>query len=505
MDEEDDARSWLSKPAKRNFSTRSRNNSTTTQSTYTSMIRRMASSSSLESSVSTPEDPRLQATPKRSHHHPPTSGNGNSNTTNYERPPSPISSKSTPTRSNHRKSNSSSHHEESSSSSSPPPPKPVVVDHQRSPSTSSNDSFGDNNTTTTTQPTANAPGASNGYQPAMTLPPLSATKMESSTTTITPSGPRTSSLRHQQSNPILTDAKNTGVTAINTNTTTTTTSPISLASIGRKGSAGSTTSNGSSSNGFASVRKSNRLSRVSMDGRGRAQSAAAPLFGLFMKDFKNDNNHHSMDYLGSSTAPQKNIGVATTTTTTSSTTGAAAAASEQVPMRLVLSLEKSMEDGAYITPRLYIPKNMWHQPGIRLPHVEIKIAACESLMADLSKLERWNKLDDLTGSLKVLEGLEDAVESLKTTLAKKLKRESMNGSSNTSTATTSNGQQSPVTTTSSSSSVISMNNTIPDNISVSSISSNTSSSYKKSQAFMSWGTKLSKSVERMNAFSLTKG
>ncbi|CDH51401.1 predicted protein [Lichtheimia corymbifera JMRC:FSU:9682] len=494
MDEEDDARSWLSKPAKRNFSTRSRNNSTTTQSTYTSMIRRMASSSSLESSVSTPEDPRLQATPKRSHHHP-TIGAGGSNNTNYERPPSPISSKSTPTRSNHRKSNSSSHHEESSTS-----PKPAVVDHhhQRSPSTSSNDSFGEN----TTAPTANAPGASNGYQPAMTLPPLSATKTESTTTTITPSGPRTSSLRHQQSNPILTDAKNTGVTAINTNTTTTTTtSPISLASIGRKGSAGSTTSNGSGSNGFASVRKSNRLSRVSMDGRGRAQAAAAPLFGLFMKDFKNDNNHHSMDYLGSSTAPQKNIGVATTTTTTS-----AASSSEQVPMRLVLSLEKSMEDGAYITPRLYIPKNMWHQPGIRLPHVEIKIAACESLMADLSKLERWTKLDDLTGSLKVLEGLEDAVESLKNTLAKKLKRESMNGSSNTATsAATSNGQQSPVTTTSSSSSVISMNNTIPDNISVSSISSNTSSSYKKSQAFMSWGTKLSKSVERMNAFSLTKG
>ncbi|KAI7874879.1 hypothetical protein K492DRAFT_211289 [Lichtheimia hyalospora FSU 10163] len=469
MEEEDDARSWLSKPAKRNFSTRSRNNSTTTQSTYTSMIRRMASSSSLESSVSTPDDPRLQATPKRSH---PTTG------TNYERPPSPISSKSTPTRSNHRKSNSSSHHEE--------PSNTKTIDHQRSPSTSSNDSF--ENTSS-----ANAPGASNGYQPTMSLPPLSATKMESmgssssssTSTTITPSAPRTSSLRHQQSNPILTDAKNTGVTAINTNTT----SPISLASIGRKGSAGSTTSNGSSSNGFASVRKSNRLSRVSMDGRGRAQAAAAPLFGLFMKDFKNDNNHHSMDYLGSSTAPQKNVGVGYNM------------GSEQVPMRLVLSLEKSMEDGAYITPRLYIPKNMWHQPGIRLPHVEIKIAACESLMADLSKLERWNKLDDLTGSLKVLEGLEDAVESLKNTLAKKLKRESVNGN----TTVASNGQQSPVTTTSSSS-VMSMNtNSIPDNMSVSSISSNASTSYKKSQAFMSWGTKLSKSVERMNAFSLTKG
>lgn len=471
MEEEDDARSWLSKPAKRNFSTRSRNNSTTTQSTYTSMIRRMASSSSLDSSVSTPDDPRLQATPKRSQHHP------TSTSTNYERPPSPISSKSTPTRSNHRKSNSSSHHEESSNKTT------MDHHHQRSPSTSSSDSFGE------TPSLPNASGASIGYQPTMSLPPLSATKIES--TTITPSAPRTSSLRHQQSNPILTDAaKNTttGVTAINT------TSPISLASIGRKGSAGSTTSNGSNNNngGFASVRKSNRLSRVSMDGRGRAQAAAAPLFGLFMKDFKNDNNHHSMDYLGSSTAPQKNAGVATYNNT----------AAEQVPMRLVLSLEKSMEDGAYITPRLYIPKNMWHQPGIRLPHVEIKIAACESLMADLSKLERWNKLDDLTGSLKVLEGLEDAVESLKNTLAKKLKRESMNGSNNNAS---SNGQQSPVSTISSSSVMTMSTNTIPDNISVSSISSNTSSSYKKSQAFMSWGTKLSKSVERMNAFSLTKG
>lgn len=140
-------------------------------------------------------------------------------------------------------------------------------------------------------------------------------------------------------------------------------------------------------------------------------------------------------------------------------------------MRLLLALKKSMEEGAYITPRLYIPKNMWYQPNIRLQHMEVKIAACESLMGDLARLSKWKRLDDLTASMRLLETLEEAIEGLQTLLARKLKRESMADATPPATASTSPTKD---------------------------------HHDAGSKKFMSWGSKLSKSVERMNAFSLTK-
>lgn len=71
--------------------------------------------------------------------------------------------------------------------------------------------------------------------------------------------------------------------------------------------------------------------------------------------------------------------------------------------------------------------------------------------------------------------METSVESLKTNLSKKFKRESTNGGIQTSTAGHTNG------------------------------TTKIEPTKKSSQSFMSWGTKLTKSVERMNAFSLTKG
>lgn len=102
-------------------------------------------------------------------------------------------------------------------------------------------------------------------------------------------------------------------------------------------------------------------------------------------------------------------------------------------------------------------------------------------MGDLSRLEKWQQLDDLTSSLKLLETLEDAVESLNTTLSKKLKRESMDASKQGQVISPTHVKDMPGMM-----------------VHEGSISS------RKTQSFMSWGTKLSKSVERMNAFSLTK-
>ncbi|KAI9487184.1 MAG: hypothetical protein EXX96DRAFT_605175 [Benjaminiella poitrasii] len=151
-------------------------------------------------------------------------------------------------------------------------------------------------------------------------------------------------------------------------------------------------------------------------------------------------------------------------------------------LRLLLALEKSMLEGAYITQKLYIPKALWQQTNIRFSSMDIKVSACETLMNDITRLENWNYLDDLISSTRLLEQFENSVEQLQITLSKKLKRISMseNGS------TTTNHQHT--------------NNSSRDSISA----INRIETGKKAQSFMSWGTKLTKSVERMNAFSLTK-
>ncbi|KAI9269253.1 hypothetical protein BDA99DRAFT_346724 [Phascolomyces articulosus] len=472
-EEENDAKSWLSKPAKRKFSTRQ-----TGAPQYAAVIRHMASSSSLES----------QQHPVRRNSGATTTTASTTATTvptNKTDPPSPVSSKSTPTRSANRKSSSSVNTVEdiptarsnsvSTTSSfesftdiqpqhplSPQQPQHVTSQQQPTSPTSQQQQEQQQQASTTSPLTTNTSTATTPSsaqvtreQPTMTLPPLKPTKIEAA-------GERTSSLRHQASNASIRSTIN----PIRQSSITGNTTPINVSTSG--GSAG-----------FNSVRKksANRLSRVSMDGastmrRGHT-SNATPLLGLFMRSQNANDNESSMDYFGHNSNSRIGMAYSTDSVMPMETSN-----SQQPPLRLVLSIEKSMDQGAYITPRLYIPKNMWNQPNIRLPHVEIKVAACESLMNDLAKLEQWHKLDDLTGSLKVLEILEDAVESLQANLAKKLKRESMSADS---------------TTVSS-----------PSTAMAPQYDGSSTTSTKKSQAFMSWGTKLSKSVERMNAFSLTK-
>ncbi|KAI7858899.1 hypothetical protein BDC45DRAFT_565004 [Circinella umbellata] len=487
---ENDAKSWLSKPAKRKFSTRQ-----TGAPQYASIIRHTASSSSLES--------QQYNSTKR---------NSNSTTAtittpiNKTDPPSPVSSKSTPTHSANRKSDSSNHsinttedvptirsnsvsttssfesltdeqaqeqqislsqvpthHSVSSQPLSPPPPSQEQQQLEGSASHSLSNTNINSNTPTTSLSSTQVPRE----QPTMTLPPLKSTKIEAA-------GERTSSLRHQGSNASIRSTVN----PIRQSSITSNTVPITH------------TTNINTGSGFTSIRKksSNRLSRVSMDGastmRRNHSNGTTPLLGLFMRSQNGNDQESSMDYFGHNNNNNNNgnnrIGMAYSTDSVMPLENN----NQQPPLHLVLSIEKSMDQGAYITPRLYIPKNMWNQPSIRLPHVEIKVAACESLMNDLAKLEQWHKLDDLTGSLKVLEILEDAVESLQANLAKKLKRESMSAEQTTSSPHTVMTPQYDSSTSYS--------------------SSNSSTSSKKSQAFMSWGSKLSKSVERMNAFSLTK-
>ncbi|CAO3702410.1 unnamed protein product [Rhizopus stolonifer] len=157
---------------------------------------------------------------------------------------------------------------------------------------------------------------------------------------------------------------------------------------------------------------------------------------------------------------------------------------EDQKLSLILALEKSMQKGAYITESLYIPKSFWQQSNVKLSHVDIKISVCDTMRGDIARLENWIYLDDLRSSLKLLEHVETSVEGLKNNLSKKLKKDGSDKSLDSSSQL------------SSGSSSVNSNQTN---------TSKTESGRKASQSFMAWGTRLSKSVERMNAFGLSKG
>lgn len=156
-------------------------------------------------------------------------------------------------------------------------------------------------------------------------------------------------------------------------------------------------------------------------------------------------------------------------------------------LKLLFALEKSMTEGAHITQKLYIPKNLWQQPNIRLSSMDIKAQACESLINDMNKLENWTYLDDLTSSSRLLDHFETSVDHLQMSLSKKLKRESTSLENNKENGSRQSNSAS-----------------IHHSSSRDSMSAIGRMDGKKTQSFMSWGTKLTKSVEKMNAFSLTK-
>jgi hypothetical protein len=133
--------------------------------------------------------------------------------------------------------------------------------------------------------------------------------------------------------------------------------------------------------------------------------------------------------------------------------------------------------------------------------MDIKVSACESLMNDIARLENWSYLDDLISSTRLLDNFESSVDILQTNLSKKLKRDSQQQQQKEQQQQNSLESNNP----NSASSIYSTNNGMIHSNSRDSMSTiSRIDSGKKTQSFMSWGTKLTKSVERMNAFSLTK-
>ena len=58
------------------------------------------------------------------------------------------------------------------------------------------------------------------------------------------------------------------------------------------------------------------------------------------------------------------------------------------PFYILAALHTSIQTGAQLTPRLYVPRALWRQAGVKLVSVETKIRAIEALLIGLESVER---------------------------------------------------------------------------------------------------------------------
>ncbi|KAI8341278.1 hypothetical protein BC941DRAFT_204039 [Chlamydoabsidia padenii] len=264
--------------------------------------------------------------------------------------------------------------------------------------------------------------------------------------------------------------------------------------------------------GLSLRKKYNRLSRSSMDGTssnvsnsgGRKDKSGPTLSVLFGGDNAPSSNegqgiehvdlqHHS--YYGSATTLEsKDVGSSSRYSYQQQPETSSNSRYLDTYLKLIINLEHSMNCGGFVTPKLYIPRNLWYQNNIRLSSMDVKVAACESLISDLNRIEKWRNLDDILGSLRLIESLEEVVDGLQVTLSKKLKRDSLvdtNDDNNNGSLDNGTGHQ------------YSSHGNNDHNSGNNNLNNNGGSINKRAQ-LLSWGSKLTKSVERMNNFSLTK-
>lgn len=96
------------------------------------------------------------------------------------------------------------------------------------------------------------------------------------------------------------------------------------------------------------------------------------------------------------------------------------------PFHLLRSVLQSLEGtGAYVTPRLYVPPQVWNQSGVKLVAVETKVRMLDLLLSGLDAVNKgssgWVEGGQghraFAGELESLEGLMEGIQS---TLSKKL-------------------------------------------------------------------------------------
>ncbi|EMR09738.1 hypothetical protein PNEG_01923, partial [Pneumocystis murina B123] len=82
-------------------------------------------------------------------------------------------------------------------------------------------------------------------------------------------------------------------------------------------------------------------------------------------------------------------------------------------------------EGSYITPRLFIPKDIWYVKNVKLKGEEEKIKVCESLIFTLNKIKSL-KQDDLQSLIRELVYLDNMVDIFRFWLLKKFGTEVVN-------------------------------------------------------------------------------
>lgn len=108
----------------------------------------------------------------------------------------------------------------------------------------------------------------------------------------------------------------------------------------------------------------------------------------------------------------------------------------RVPFHFMRQVRASILSGAYLTPRLYIPKSLWSQSSMKLVHTETKVRMLDLLLNGLESIERagdvllldgqikagntGSKLDAANRLMRELESFEGMLEGVQSTLAKKL-------------------------------------------------------------------------------------
>ncbi|KAI9031557.1 hypothetical protein CLU79DRAFT_261514 [Phycomyces nitens] len=90
-------------------------------------------------------------------------------------------------------------------------------------------------------------------------------------------------------------------------------------------------------------------------------------------------------------------------------------------LRLMFALEKSILQGEFISEKLFIPKAIWTQSNIRLSSLDTKIATCETLFWNLTRLEAVSDHSNPTQSVRLLGALEKWLKILQAKLPKKLR------------------------------------------------------------------------------------
>ncbi|KAI8367358.1 hypothetical protein EDC96DRAFT_150518 [Choanephora cucurbitarum] len=179
-------------------------------------------------------------------------------------------------------------------------------------------------------------------------------------------------------------------------------------------------------------------------------------------------------------------------------------------------LHETMIHGGYLLPHLYVPMELWYQSNVRIPAIDTKILACDMLINQLEEMDRC----DLTDKVTIESSLAQFEKSLLCT-SKTMKRKlgglsttnkiSRSGSIRTTPTVTKMTKMYGFDNNDSNSSINSLlnqqpahhsptpNTTSTSTKSLESIVEGATAGLKNSpQTFTSWGSKLSKSVEKIN-------